>query len=1252
MQPLIRLVVSIATVIAVCFALVQTTGRVLFWQLPRFEEAINLLLASSGVAVEGLRGGWRGLNPSVSANQVWFPAGRMTGFDFELDMLESLARNRVVARRMTVVDSHLNVEKTADGWRLRGHRGSGFDARALFAYSDQVWLRGRLTFRDGMQTGTLHVEAMLVNRDHMHRFDIHVQSEPGCDDCALVVSGDLLDGGGGAIRASASRFSLGKELHAMLTENLSPLSPLRQMRFEIAVEGDWRRAADGDEEARLNVKVATRQSPGSAGSITASLDAWRQADGDYRGNGSLTLAGGENTYRIAGGGFWLRDLFAETLSVDVWLPRFSLAELVAPIIETIGTEHRAGNWLAKIAPRGKIDALRLRFDADGLALALRGTGGALNAHRGVPQMDNVAFEASGHARALRVELESHDFNLALPDIFPARGRHDRGGGTLFATFSPGYIGLRAPKLQLAKGSTQGEFSFALARPDDRDEVRAVLEGRVDRIDWHGARDYLPIRLAPGLRRWLLDAIHAGEFHNVRLVYRGHARTRGQQPVRRLEMAANVLGGAVDYHADWPAASDVNGALEITANETRLHGTAQAFGTELAEVRLRVPHRLARAHLSLAGATTVARVFDFVWATPVHDSLPFLSKAWHGTGNVDFAADVTVPFGERDDETTRLQRDDVRLHLHFQDATFDFADLGLSFNAMDESVSYRFPATLTGDALQGTLFDHPVSIAIASDDDSMRFNFAGTATVADAHRLLDIEDTKLAAGTFDFDAAFTIFPASDRAMELEIKSTLAGTEILLPAPLGKSAAEERQTTVALQFLEPHVAASASYGDSGGWLQINDMGIRAGAIGIGVAAPTVDAERGRVVFSGHVATIDVSDMVELANDATLDYSPFAWELRQLRIGTLALESVQFADLLVDGYSADGDIELAIEPARAASGAPSIAGRLAKRGDAPWQIQLTDLTVLESENVDPLAPAMIDRLLAADVVLEKVVVGGEDYGSWRFSMTPANDGVAFANVVADVRGLHIESDGEAFWSKSNESRFAGSAHAKDLKDVLPLWDFAPSVESESFQAVGDLRWPGSPLNFDLHHLSGTAQLDLADGRFLDIAPGGTRILSLVNFSAIVKRMSLDFSDVFGEGVSFDRVLADLAVDDGLARFVAPAKIVGTGSSFRLAGTVDLDSGALDNDMIVTLPFLNSNLPWYAAFLALSNPAGAAGVLLGRQVLKDQINRLSSGRYRISGTYEAPEVEFIGIFANDLDIVPPESVADEPATLEKAPQ
>ena len=1235
MSPLARFAALVATTVAVCFAAVQLSGRALFAQLPHFEGALNSLLAERGIQVEGLRGRWHGLNPGVFIERLWFPAGEASGFDFELDLLESLGRNRVVARRMTVADGHLTLARTAAGWRLEGQRADGeLDVRTFFLHSDQVWLRGRLMFRDGPKTAGLQVDTMWINQNARHRFHVHLQPDTRCDDCALLVEGDVAAGSGpGAVNVAARHFNLGSELNALLLSRLPASSPFSKAHFELALNADWRRDLDGSERARARLDLTALGLPAAPAKIGATLSALRLEEGGYRGRmDAAALTSGDAAVDLTGGGFSLRGLDSEP-ALDLWLGQLAAEDFLALALAAIGVEHRTGRWLANVAPRGDIHGLTARFDGDGLAFRMQGANAAVDDYRGMPKVDRMDFAVGGHGRAFRLDFEGRDFEFAFPEYFAAQGPHEHGGGSILFTFSPGFMGLRSPRIWGLTQGSRADVGFALARPEDRDEVRVAVDGKVDGMATDHAAGYLPKALPPEVRAWLHEAVQGGELSDIRVLYRGHARRRGDLPIRRVELAAHVANGSVDYHADWPAASAIDGLLEVTGEETRLRGTARAFDLALSEVELRLPRGAGRAHVKLRGGATAGQLVDFVWATPVHEAMPFFSNAWAASGDVEFAAALNVPF-----QGEPVSAGDVQLDLRLQDADFDLADLDLRFDAMNGDVRFVFPAELSSEALHGRLFGEPVDLAIASDEEAVRFSFAGTARVEDAYRLLDIENLRLAHGSADFDATLSMFPASDRALELHVASDLKGVEVSLPAPLDKAPADLRQLTVSLQFLDPHVAVSATYGDASGWLHVGDAGILAGAVGIGVPVPMADAERGRVVFGGGVAAIDAAVVANLIDYADAgDQAPFAWELRRFRVDALGLETVTFPDVVLDASSDPDATRFVFE-------SPNLAGSVAQSGDQPWQVQLQRLALpaLDSED-DPLGPDVMDRLVPADVVLDAVTVGEKSYGSWRFGLALSADGVLLSDVVGDIRGLHIESASDVFWSRSGETHFKGSVAAGDLEEVLPQWDFAPSVESESFTASGDLRWPGSPLNFDLHHLSGHAELAVDNGRFLDIAPGGTRIMSLINFSTIVKRMSFDFSDVFGEGVSFDRVSAKLAVTDGLASFTQPAEIVGTGGNFLVGGTVNLDSGSLDNEMVVTLPFLRSNLPWYAAFLAFSNPASAAGVWIGQQVLKNQISRLSSGKYHIGGTYDEPTVEFVGIFDNNVDIV-----AGPPGTAE----
>ena len=151
-------------------------------------------------------------------------------------------------------------------------------------------------------------------------------------------------------------------------------------------------------------------------------------------------------------------------------------------------------------------------------------------------------------------------------------------------------------------------------------------------------------------------------------------------------------------------------------------------------------------------------------------------------------------------------------------------------------------------------------------------------------------------------------------------------------------------------------------------------------------------------------------------------------------------------------------------------------------------------------------------------------------------------------------------------------------------------------------DVSWPGSPLNFSLPNIEGRIGMKAEKGRFVDLGEGSgaVRIFSLLNFAAIAKRMTLDFSDVFGKGISFDELTATVTADHGVINFVEPMAIDGTGGDFRINGTVNLLTGVLDNEMVVG-----------AAMLMLAIMTGSIARVTSRSRKTAQIDDLNSSRH-----------------------------------------
>ena len=192
-------------------------------------------------------------------------------------------------------------------------------------------------------------------------------------------------------------------------------------------------------------------------------------------------------------------------------------------------------------------------------------------------------------------------------------------------------------------------------------------------------------------------------------------------------------------------------------------------------------------------------------------------------------------------------------------------------------------------------------------------------------------------------------------------------------------------VSLQFLDDYVAVSTRYNDLSGWLHVDGGGILAAALGLGVPVPMVDAGQGRVVVAGGLDSVDVSSIMSALDPAASKGPGFSWELRDFRIGRLEFDALELADLRIDGYADDGEIRLTLA-------GRELHGTLERSGDGPWRLDLPELNVPASPTGEGavLDPGVIDHLIAADVVLGRVLVGDDDYGTWRFGVRPVPEGI----------------------------------------------------------------------------------------------------------------------------------------------------------------------------------------------------------------------------------------------------------------------
>ena len=1222
MATLARTAILLTTVLAVCFALVQAGGRLFFSHLDQFEDRVNARLEKTGVVIDGLVGSWRHLNPSVSAATVTFGGGELNGLELELDIPESLWRNRLVARRLHVESARLRFVRTQSGWRLDGKAGD-MELEDFFKHSDELKLAGRIELAGHSATGAMYAQVVATNRGNRHRWRATITPEspqPGSARVSLARDGsargvpsqeescgcflvnlDLTDTGGAQPAGRAQFLADSVSLAGELADALSLPELL------LAIDGRW--TGDG---SRAAVAADARIAGGNARPLNVAISAVAQAvggDNTYRGVASLQATAGDASVAMDGIG-----VSGDAGGVGFWFASLDIAALNALLAAGLGPQ---GHWFEGVAADGRLEAIRARLDRRGFAYEARLNGVSTSNYRGVPEVANGCGILHGHLRALQIDFQCEAVRFGLPQYFDESWDYDFASGDVTFWFDPGYLGMRGD-VEVAAGGAVVSGGFALTRPRDPLEGRFVLLGLADGVGVGLIKRHLPQELGSDLKDWLQSSLEAGQLNAASTVYHGHTKTRPGVRNRRFEVAGLVVDGRVAYHADWPAAQALRGSITITGEETRgrvVEGVV--FGGEIWDSDIRVPLSGGYVDVALSAQAAAARALDFVRSTPLADELYFVSDSWRGDGVLGIEGSLRIPIDDNFDQI------DLDLAFDLKDVSLDLVDLRLLFWGLNGSARFQSPHYLSATAVEGSLFGFPIHISAAASEEANILYFRGRGAMADIYRILDTHDFPVAAGVFGFDARLAAFVDPSRSPELTVDSDGVGIAVNLPPPLHKPAAQARRLDIKLVFDDDYTRADVRGQTFAGWFHTRDGVLARGGIGIGVPPGRPDSLSSHIRLSGHMET------VRLEGDASrLMPEAVPWRLDDLSVGTVWLDDMELTDVSLNGVAGMGEAAIGIE-------SNEVRGTFVLNGEEPVLVSLDEVRFsAEESDGDLLDVSVFDHVPAADVTIARVLVGDDPYGTWQFGIRPDDSVIRLTGLVGDIKGIHIEAVDDLVWAaETDTSYFDGRLTAGDLSLVLPQWGYAPSVESTTVDIEAAVGWPGSPLNFELDALTGSIRMAIDTGRFVDIDDAaGAKILALLNFANITRRLQLDFSDVFDKGIGFDHVRANGELDEGVLSFTEPMEIRGPGSDFRINGTVDLADGTLNNEMIVTLP-LSSSLPWYAVWIAATEPVTAVGVLVGRELFKEQIKTLSSAKYRITGTIEEPNPEFVDIFRSEMD-------------------
>jgi uncharacterized protein (TIGR02099 family) len=257
------------------------------------------------------------------------------------------------------------------------------------------------------------------------------------------------------------------------------------------------------------------------------------------------------------------------------------------------------------------------------------------------------------------------------------------------------------------------------------------------------------------------------------------------------------------------------------------------------------------------------------------------------------------------------------------------------------------------------------------------------------------------------------------------------------------------------------------------------------------------------------------------------------------------------------------------------------------------------------------------ALDVIAENFEMGPKKLGRLELLASEQDDDWSIEKLKLITPESTLTAEGEWHnWKRNPNTRINLSWDINDIGKTLERYGYPNTIKGGDADLSGQLKWPGSPHEFDIPGLSGSLQLDARKGQIMKIQPGVGRLFGILSLQSLPRRLTLDFRDVFSSGFTFDKISSSIRIDKGVMR----------SDDFRMEGPVALVEMSGETDLkketqhlfVKVTPYISDSLS--IAALA-GGPLAGAAAFIAQKLLKDPINKLAADQYEIIGTWDNPQ-------------------------------
>ncbi|MGJ0483394.1 MAG: YhdP family protein [Methylomicrobium sp.] len=812
--------------------------------------------------------------------------------------------------------------------------------------------------------------------------------------------------------------------------------------------------------------------------------------------------------------------------------------------------------------RGELQDFTLFADTDRQSVSVNGdfSHASIAAVDKRPGFENLSGHIRGNSSQGAIELASKKAIFNAPGLFRVPLPLDRVTGSAQWQKTAEGLSVVSPQLMLESRGIKMQNRLYYSVPSQGGSPFIDLQSSFSCPDVKVVSQYFPAKImGPGVVDWLDHAFVKGHVPKGGFLLYGNPADfpfTGDEGV--FEVVFDVKDLELAYHPGWPNLT--GGGAEVVFYQNGMTAAVRqgaSYGVAVKQASVEIQNLQAAEKVAIKGELEgkISQALEFIQNSPLAERANAFLRAATPQGDAKFNLDLQIPLRNGEEYQTDVV-------AQFKDAELRLKSPSLTLKKLTGNVKFddkgAYSENLTADFL-----NHPFRINLETADLQTEIRADGRVDIGELQAQLDLPWLGFAQGETAYRIALRM-PHTDGKPSLSIQSDLNGVQLDLPDMLAKPAKQQKPLTVTFDLADQKILpVQLGYGnDFSAALKIdlNKPHIESGHVLLGAGRAKQRSEPG-LMLEINREQLQLQDWIKLATvqPSAQEYKADIKELKmhgdqgfwqKTGLGRFDLNlrrTGTFWEGRIDNSILKGQVKLPID----LKGPDRIKLTL-DRLDVSALTQIK-MDKADQENASDYFPLLSVRSattfwkgadlgrfvmnaerIAGGLLFDRFELLGKDQkltltGSWK---------TAGGRSQTQAKGRLELIKGGALFSRLDIS--------KDLTETSGVIDF-------------DLNWQAPPYHFALADLHGFADVNFKSGRILSIEPGFGRVLGILAIAQWIKRLQLDFSDVYQEGLTFNSIKGRFnftngkAVTDDLVVDAVPAKISIIGETDFVNRTVD---------------------------------------------------------------------------------------------------